>query len=233
MDSANPLLVREPEATASGSSGLYFTRGSHQDDVLRVQGTPSSISRYPVSGYEVWNYGSSTVEISLRDGRVTEWKNFSGNLKVRLDAGPNVTDALTFTRGSHQDDVLRVQGTPSSISRYPVSGYEVWNYGSSTVEISLRDGRVTEWKNFSGNLKVRLDAGPNVTDALTFTRGSHQDDVLRVQGTPSSISRYPVSGYEVWNYGSSTVEISLRDGRVTEWKNFSGNLKVRLDAGPR
>ena len=86
VGSANPVLaVREPEATASGSSSLYFTRGSHQDDVLRVQGTPSSISRYPVSGYEVWSYGSSTVEISLRDGRVMEWKNFSGNLKVRLD----------------------------------------------------------------------------------------------------------------------------------------------------
>ena len=207
-----------------------FTRGSHQDDVLRIQGTPSSINRYLPLGHEVWNYGSSTVEISLRDGRLTEWSN-RGNLKVRLDAGPNVTDAETFTRGSHQDDVLRIQGTPSSINRYLPLGHEVWNYGSSTVEISLRDGRLTEWSN-RGNLKVRLDAGPNVTDAETFTRGSHQDDVLRIQGTPSSINRYLPLGHEVWNYGSSTVEISLRDGRLTEWSN-RGNLKVRLEAGPR
>ena len=232
-DSANPALaVREQEASASASSSLHFTRGSHQDDVLRIQGTPSSINRYPSSGHEVWHYGFSTVEISLRDGRVTEWNNSSGNLKVSLDAGPNVTDARTFTRGSHQDDVLRIQGTPSSINRYPSSGHEVWHYGFSTVEISLRDGRVTEWNNSSGNLKVSLDAGPNVTDARTFTRGSHQDDVLRIQRTPSSINRYPSSGHEVWHYGFSTVEISLRDGRVTEWNNSSGNLKVSLDAGP-
>ena len=194
-DSADPALaVREQEASASASSSLHFTRGSHQDDVLRIQGTPSSISRYSSLGHEVWRYGSSTVEISLRDGRVTEWNNIRGNLKVSLDAGPNVTDARTFTRGSHQDDVLRIQGTPSSISRYSSLGHEVWRYGSSTVEISLRDGRVTEWNNIRGNLKVSLDAGPNVTDARTFTRGSHQDDVLRIQGTPSSISRYSSLG---------------------------------------
>ena len=225
--SADPgLAVREAETAASGSSSLYFTRGSHQDDVLRIQGTPSSINR--LSDHEVWWYGVSTIDISLRDGRVREWSNISGNLKVRLDAGPNVTDAQTFTRGSHQDDVLRIQGTPSSINR--LSDHEVWWYGVSTVDISLRDGRVREWSNISGNLKVRLDAGPNVTDAQTFTRGSHQDDVLRIQGTPSSINR--LSDHEVWWYGVSTIDISLRDGRVREWNNISGNLKVRLDAEP-
>ena len=225
VGSANPVLaVREPEAAASGSSRPYFTRGSHGDDVLRIQGTPSSINRY--SNHEVWRYGSSTIDISLRDGRVTEWSN-SGNLKVGMDPGPNVTDARTFTRGSHGDDVLRIQGTPSSINRY--SNHEVWRYGSSTIDISLRDGRVTKWSN-SGNLKVGMDPGPNVTDARTFTRGSHGDDVLRIQGTPSSINRY--SNHEVWRYGSSTIDISLRDGRVTEWSN-SGNLKVGMDPGPR
>ena len=43
-------------------------------------------------------------------GRVTEWSN-SGNLKVGMEPGSNVTGARTFTRESHQDDVLRpVQG---------------------------------------------------------------------------------------------------------------------------
>ena len=206
-----------------------FTRGSHKDDVLRIQGTPSSIKRYPSLNHEVWWYGSSMVDISLTDGRVTEWSN-RGNLKVRLDAGPNVTGTRTFTRGSHKDDVLRIQGTPSSIKRYPSLNHEVWWYGSSMVDISLTDGRVTEWSN-RGNLKVRLDAGPNVTGTRTFTRGSHKDDVLRIQGTPSSIKRYPSLNHEVWWYGSSMVDISLTDGRVTEWSN-RGNLKVRLDAGP-
>ena len=104
---------------------------------------------------------------------MTEWSN-SGNLKVEMEPGSNVTGARTFTRGSHQDDVLRIQGTPSSIIRY--SAHEVWRYEYS--KISLRDEHVTEWSN-SGNLKVEMEPGSNVTGARTFTRGSHQDDVLR------------------------------------------------------
>ena len=204
----------------------YFTRGSHRDDVLRIQGTPSSIDRY--SNHEVWRYGLSTVEISTRDGRVREWSNSGGRLKVRLDPGPNVTSAQTFTRGSHRDDVLRIHGTPWSIDEY--SDHEVWRYGLSTVEISTRDGRVMEWSNSGRTLKVKLEPGPNVTGAKTFTRGSHRDDVLRIQGTPSSIDGY--SDHEVWRYGLSTVEISTRDGRVMEWSNSGRTLKVRLEPGP-
>lgn len=213
-----------PSTTTTAVAG-YFTRGSHQDEVLRIQGTPSRVNKY--SDHEVWNYGLSSVDISLRDRRVTEWNNISGNLMVRLAPGGNVTSSPYFTRGSHQDDVLRVQGTPSSINRY--SDHEVWNYGLSSVDISSRDRRVTEWNNISGNLKARMSPGSNVTNNPYFTRGSHQDDVLRVQGTPSSINRY--SDHEVWNYGLSSVDISARDRRVTEWNNISGNLKVRLSPG--
>ena len=231
-NSSGDLKVRM-DAGPNVTGATAFTQGSHRDDVMRIQGTPSSISRFPSLGHESWRYGTSTVEISLRDGRVTEWNNSSGDLKVRMDAGPNVTGATAFTQGSHRDDVMRIQGTPSSISRFPSLGHESWRYGTSTVEISLRDGRVTEWNNSSGDLKVRMDAGPNVTGATAFTQGSHRDDVMRIQGTPSSISRFPSLGHESWRYGTSTVEISLRDRRVTEWNNRSGNLKVRMDAGPR
>ncbi len=89
--SANPAsAVREPEAGTIESSSLYFTRGSHRDDVLRIQGTPTSINQY--SDHEVWGYGLSGIDISLRDGRVTGWNNLGRNLKVRLNPGPNVTD---------------------------------------------------------------------------------------------------------------------------------------------
>ena len=84
MDSINPVLaVREPEALVSGAA-TYFTRGSHRGDVLRIQGTPSSINSYPSLGHESWKYGYSRVDISLRDERVTEWNN-TGNLKVRME----------------------------------------------------------------------------------------------------------------------------------------------------
>ena len=216
---------------ANATSTAYFTLGSHEDDVLRIQGTPTSIDRYPASGHETWRYGRSTVTISTRSRQVTEWANRGGNLKVRLPPGTNVTSAEYFTRGSHEDDVLRIQGTPTSIDRYPASGHETWRYGRSTVTISTRSRQVTEWANRGGNLKVRLPPGANATSAEHFTRGSHEDDVLRIQGTPTSIDRYPASGHETWRYGRSTVTISTRSRQVTEWANRGGNLKVRLPPG--
>ena len=59
----------------------YFTRGSHQNDVIRIQGVPKAINIY--SDHDVWTYGLSTINISNTDRRVIEWDNLSGNLKVR------------------------------------------------------------------------------------------------------------------------------------------------------
>ena len=205
----------------------YFTLGSHQDDVLRIQGTPSSMRKY--YDREVWTYGLSSVDFSLGDSRVTEWNNISGNLRVQLNLTTysNVTDSQYFTLGSHQDDVLRIQGTPSSMRKY--YDREVWTYGLSSVDFSLGDGRVTEWNNISGNLRVQLNLtiDSNVTDSQYFTLGSHQNDVLRIQGTPSSMRKY--YDREVWTYGLSSVDFSLGDSRVTEWNNISGNLRVQLN----
>ncbi|WJW74700.1 peptidoglycan-binding domain-containing protein [Thiohalobacter sp. IOR34] len=200
------------------TSASYYTRGSHQDDVLRLQGTPSDIDIY--SGTETWWYGTSKVEISRSSRRVVSWDN-NGNLKVRYLPGSNTTSASYYTRGSHQDDVLRLQGTPSDIDIY--SGTETWWYGTSKVEISRSSRRVVSWDN-NGNLKVRYLPGSNTTSASYYTRGSHQDDVLRLQGTPSDIDIY--SGTETWWYGTSKVEISRSSRRVVSWDN-NGNLKVR------
>ena len=212
-------------STSTAWSQSMFTLGSSKEEVRAIQGTPDDISRYSALGYEVWTYGFSTVKISTREGKVIEWNNTGGNLKVRLQPGGNVTAATFFTRGSHKDDVLRLQGTPDDISRYSALGYEVWTYGFSTVKISTRDDNVIEWNNNDGNLKVQLMPGKNVTNSASFTLDSHKDDVLRLQGTPGDISRYPALGYEVWTYGFSTVKISLLNDKVAEYSN-RGDLKV-------
>ncbi len=201
----------------------YFTVGSHKDDVLRLQGTPDDISKYNSLGHEVWSYGYSSIEISLSTGKVLEWNN-NGNLKVRLNPGKNITTQSYFTRGSHKDDVLRLQGTPDDISKYSSLGHEVWSYGYSSVEISLNSGKVLEWNN-SGNLKAKLNPGTNTTNHSYFSKGSHQDDVIRLQGTPDQISKYSSLGYEVWQYGYSNVKISLYTRKVTDFNN-EGNLKT-------
>ena len=227
-DDDGNLKVRLLPRTSESSTPGYFTRGSSQDDVLHVQGAPTEINTYAVLGHEDWYYGYSTVRFSLPDGRVSEWDD-DGNLKVRLL--PKTSESSTpgyFTRGSSQDDVLHVQGAPTEINTYAVLGHEDWYYGYSTVRFSLPDGRVSEWDD-DGNLKVRLL--PRTSESSTpgyFTRGSSQDDVLHVQGAPTEINTYAVSGYEDWYYGYSTVRFSLPGGRVTEWDNNDGNLKVRL-----
>ena len=206
----------------------YFTRDSHKDDVIRLQGTPDQISKYSSLGYEVWKYGYSDIKISTSNGKVLEWDN-DGNLKAKLNAGNNTTTLSYFTRGSHKDDVIRLQGTPDQISKYSSLGYEVWKYGYSDIKISTSNGKVLEWDN-DGNLKAKLNAGNNTTTLSYFTRGSHKDDVIRLQGTPDQISKYSSLGYEVWKYGYSDIKISTSNGKVLEWDN-DGNLKAKLNAG--
>lgn len=93
---------------------------------------------------------------------------------------------------------------------------EEWCSNGSIIEGTLI--------NAAFELKGKIP-GSSVTKASYFTRGSHQDDVIRIQGTPTSINKY--SDHEVWNYGFSSVDISLRDRKVTEWSNISGNFRVQ------
>ena len=216
-----------PTAIPQAAGRDYFTRGSSQDDVLHVQGTPTEIHTYRALGEETWNYGYSAVTFSLPDRLVTEWRN-TGNLRVELV--PETDSPATsgyFTRGSSQDDVIHVQGTPTEIHTYRALGEETWNYGYSAVTFSLPDRLVTEWRN-TGNLRVELV--PETDSPATsgyFTRGSSQDDVIHVQGTPTEIHTYRALGEETWNYGYSAVTFSLPDRLVTEWRN-TGNLRVEL-----
>ena len=230
---ANPPGRNEPlpRTGENATAAAVFTRGSHEDDVLRIQGTPTGIDSSPLGGYETWRYGLSRVKISTGSRRVMEWSDSGGDLKVRLLPGENATAAAVFTRGSHEDDVLRIQGTPTGIDSSPLGGYETWRYGLSRVKISTGSRRVMEWSDSGGDLKVRLLPGENATAAAVFTRGSHEDDVLRIQGTPTGIDSSPLGGYETWRYGLSRVKISTGSRRVMEWSDSGGDLKVRLLPG--
>lgn len=224
------LLVLAIALPAMSNAQSYFTLGSSVEEVRKVQGKPDEVDRYEYSGYERWEYGRSSVRISTRTREVIEWDN-KGNLRVILQPGYNVTDSNMFTQGSHKDDVIRLQGTPDEINRYPYSGYIKWDYGRSSVRISTRTNRVLEWDN-KGNLKVGMKVGSRTTLSKTFTQGSHKDDVLRLQGAPDEINRYTYSGYESWEYGRSSVRISTQTNQVLEWDN-KGNLKVGMKPGSK
>ena len=151
-----PTTRPRPTNTPVPTVISYFTRGSTQDEVLSVQGTPTEIHVWEYSDEEWWDYGRSRVVFSLSGGRVTEWRN-TGNLRVRL-VPAEFHQIDFFTRGSTQDEVLSVQGTPTEIHVWEYSDEEWWDYGRSRVVFSLSGGRVTEWRN-TGNLRVRLVPG--------------------------------------------------------------------------
>ena len=165
---------------------------------------------------------------------MTGWWNTDGNLRIEdLGPGDNVTNSTTFTTGSHQDDVLRLQGMPTATTSHD-EYTKNWYYGDSRVKINSTSQCVTGWWNTDDNLRIEdLGPGDNVTNSTTFTTGSHQDDVLRLQGMPTGIKLYAVteSAFEIWYYGDSIVTIDISSQCVTGWWNTDGNLRIE-DLGP-
>ena len=66
---------------------------------------------------------------------------------------------------------------------------------------------------------------PVIPTSAFITIGTHKDDVIRIQGTPSTI----IDGFRdySWYYGSSSIQLSKQDNRVIRWSN-AGNLKVKM-----
>lgn len=141
----------------------FFSLGSTKDEVRRIQGTPTSINK----GYrqETWNYNLSSV--TFQNDRVTEWSDYTNVLKVRMTPGANVTGASQFTRGSHKDDVLQLQGTPQKITRYPSLGYETWAYNDSIIKLSILNNDVADLIN-KGNLAASMAGEENQENRIKY-----------------------------------------------------------------
>jgi hypothetical protein len=188
-----------------------FTLGSSEKDVLRIQGPPDK------AGGGRWTYGLS--EVRFKDGQVSGYDNFDGRLRVSLmpslEAARTGSAADFFTLGSTKDEVLRVQGTPTGVRG------SVWHYGFSSVRFS--EDRVASFDNSFGNLKVRLEPSREYLEKTAgkapsfFTIGSSADEVLAVQGTPTSVRG------NMWFYDFS--DVLFRDGRVGWVNDPAGRLR--------
>jgi curved DNA-binding protein CbpA/outer membrane protein assembly factor BamE (lipoprotein component of BamABCDE complex) len=211
----NPNELKEDEKIAPTPklSGRYFTVGSTKDEVAVIQGTPTDVGEYR------WYYGSSYVNFT--NGCVEDWQNSSENpLKAKLTnmpANPVKTAQGYFTIGSTKEEVLAAQGEPDKILGLG------WFYGYSWITIS--DGKVISYTN-KGNLRV-IEKAREVTQSVFqskspssyFTIGSTKDEVLAIQGTPTSIIG------QTWFYDSSSVTFDMYN-KVEGYQN-SGNLKIR------
>ena len=113
------------------------------------------------------------------------------------------------------DEVLAVQGTPTSVEG------SRWSYESSSVEFS--DSKLESYSNVAGVLHVQVFPAGDLSAARLrgyFTLGSSQDEVLAVQGTPTSIEG------NRWTYELSWIKFDM--GKVESYSNFSGNLRLRV-----
>jgi len=189
--------------------------GSNSEEVLLVQGAPSRIHG------QTWIYGLS--EIQFKNGLVWRYNNFDGSLKVQMlpRTEADQPPPAFITIGSTQNDVLLVQGTPTRVEQ------DKWFYGFA--EIRFKNGHLIEYDNYFGTLKMRLvpavPAGPQ--GKKVFTVGSSPDEVLALQGTPTSVHG------NLWSFDFSSV--FFRDGRVQYVTNSDGTLRFqpREDSGER
>ena len=186
----------------------FFTLGSLRSDVVAVQGNPSSIED------NKYLYGLSTV--TFENDKVVGWNvNPLNPLRVRLAPHSHPAgDMSYFTLGSSMDEVIAIEGTPTAIWG------NTMEYGSSSIRF---DGdKVTGWNMVPANpLKIKLvptshsDSGRGY-----FTSGSTKDEVVAIQGTPTSIWE------NTYQYGKSSV--TFEDGKVVRWSVFPADpLRVR------
>jgi curved DNA-binding protein CbpA len=134
------------------------------------------------------------------------------HLAQRTAAGP-IRLLPIVTVGLTRDEVIAAQGPPTSASEGKLM-YE-------NSELDLKDGKVVGWKiDPRSTLRVKLwPEGPVDTSLRFFTVGSTKDEVLVVEGTPTSFSQ------DRFEYGRSVVY--FRDGRVAAWKNGEGSVMLR------
>jgi len=209
-DTAAPAAESGPLPPESSSSREepppFFTLGSSREEVLRVQGPPTRIHG------QTWVYNLS--EVHFKEGHVSRYDNFDGSLKVHLppSAHPPGQPPHFFSLGSSRNEVLTVQGTPTRVHG------NRWYYGFS--EVRFRNDHVEGYDNYFGNLYVRLlpsDPLPEGHRRESFTVGASADEVLAVQGTPTSIQG------NTWFYELSSV--LFREGKVQYVNNVGGNLR--------
>ena len=215
-------------ATRIPTDKTYWTLGSDRDLVMAIQGTPSHSMQYHSTCQQTLRYGNSIVELS--NGYVKQYDNSDGTLKV-LAEGPAMVSAQatpgTWTLGSMEADVVRLQGTPTRQEQYTSNRFTTLDYDKSSV---LREnGQVIGYLNADNNLNLSLQLPPLPPDQTApevWSIGSSRTEVLRAEGRPPvAISRNDTNCEEVFQFDDS--EVTFRQGVVAGYSNPSNHLSVR------
>jgi hypothetical protein len=120
----------------------YITAGSTRDEVLDQLGAPTASTDNKLV------YGQS--ELYLKDNTVVGWKidPAASPIRVKLWPESSVDPSLdSFTIGSSRDEVLAVQGTPTTFSE------DRFAYGRS--EVFFQNHRVVRWKSDPASIPLK------------------------------------------------------------------------------
>jgi hypothetical protein len=128
---------------------------------------------------------------------------------------PPPTRLLPFiTVDMTRDEVLAIAGTPTS------SSDDKLVYGGS--ELYFKDGKMVGWKIDPSTSSLRVKLWPDApvdTSLQFFSVGSTKNDVLAVQGTPTTLAQGKFA------YGGS--EVYFENNRVVSWKNDPQSVPLR------
>jgi hypothetical protein len=111
----------------------YITVGSTREEAIALEGTPTASTESKLV------YGRS--ELTLNNGVIVGWHIEPGSpVRVKLWPRAFVDPALDFfSAGSTRDEVLKIQGTPSTLAE------DRFEYGGAIVYFS--NNRVVRWKS--------------------------------------------------------------------------------------
>jgi hypothetical protein len=119
-----------------------------------------------------------------------------------------------ITVGLTMDEVIAIAGTPASST-----GDKIAYQGS---EFYFKGGKVAGWKIDPATSPVRVKVWPDAsvdTSLQFFTVGSTRDDVLAVEGTPTTLLD------DTFGYGGS--EVYFQRNRVVSWKDDPASAPLR------
>lgn len=149
-DTSGVLDQPESEVETTDSAAKPVSGRGPRDRIREIESSPDSGSTVPVGRPQ------SSRREQQAEQRIDRLSKSDAN--VRRQSNSESSDdlglRLYWTMGSHEDDVLRIQGTPRSILKH--GSTETWFYGASSVEIDARTRRVREWSDLGGALKVRM-----------------------------------------------------------------------------
>jgi len=167
------------------------------------------------------NTKENMVRIVLQDTELTKEYGLGDPNRVVVE----------LLKGMSRFTIKTLYGEPEENNDDPQISY--WTYDikaqddpHSSVKIEIVNDEVFDWtysdrvQKSNGKPLNSITSNRAKQSQETFTVGSTQEDVKRVQGVPSSISD------NMWTYGQDVVSFDS-NGRVSGYLNNSGQLKVR------